>query len=512
MKRHEQQQTYLASERFSRSHLVDVGWGFAVAWGLAVVFTDTFSQGSTSNLGLFWLASMVGTPAALLAFFFVKRPLREQRIEQLQLLALAGMVVGTAVLALSLWAESALASGMQLVGGLVSSFGAAVFAVLWGVHYTMLDLRRIERSAAFALILAFACYAADCLVLPDLVAMVFVVCLPFLSVLCLKAAQRQDAAAESAEGARRGTGQAEEATGRAELAGQAEPGRCDAPGSAAAAALPFDVKGFVRTGLGIVGSTTTISLFWSMVNSGTIPLARGLFEGSVLSGTVVAVLLMVYMTRFSRSLNLGTLYRWVLPLIALAFALLFLPSDGCTLAACLLVFACSSLLNLLTFVYFAELAKRTGALPHRVFGLGRFFLEAGFLVGILLAPAASGIAAGAGSYQGVLAFVLAGLVALMMVSIGTQDKLAFALDGRLEGGRTSLEDVLGEKCRAVADRHGLTNREREILPYLAQGYSLPYIRNELYIAQSTIDTHVRHIYQKLGIHSREELITKVRDA
>lgn len=511
MKRHEQQQTYLASERFSRSHLVDVGWGFAVAWGLAVVFTDTFSQGSTSNLGLFWLASMVGTPAALLAFFFVKRPLREQRIEQLQLLALAGMVVGTAVLALSLWAEPALASGMQLVGGLVSSFGAAVFAVLWGAHYTMLDLRRIERSAAFALILAFACYAAV-LVLPDLVAMVFVVCLPFLSVLCLKAAQRQDAAAESAEGARRGTGQAEEATGRAELAGQAEPGRCDAPGSAAAAALPFDVKGFVRTGLGIVGSTTTISLFWSMVNSGTIPLARGLFEGSVLSGTVVAVLLMVYMTRFSRSLNLGTLYRWVLPIIAFAFALLFAPSDKCTLAACLLVFACSSLLNLLTFVYFAELAKRTGALPHRVFGLGRFFLEAGFLIGILLAPAASDVAAGAGSYQGVLAFVLAGLVALMMVSIGTQDKLAFALDGRLEGGRTSLEDVLGEKCRAVADRHGLTNREREILPYLAQGYSLPYIRNELYIAQSTIDTHVRHIYQKLGIHSREELITKVRDA
>lgn len=454
MKRHEQQQTYLASERFSRSHLVDVGWGFAVAWGLAVVFTDTFSQGSTSNLGLFWLASMVGTPAALLAFFFVKRPLREQRIEQLQLLALAGMVVGTAVLALSLWAEPALASGMQLVGGLVSSFGAAVFAVLWGAHYTMLDLRRIERSAAFALILAFACYAAV-LVLPDLVAMVFVVCLPFLSVLCLKAAQRQDAAAESAEGARRGTGQVGEAAGKAESADGAEPGQRDASRPAAAATLPFDVRGFVRTGLGIVGSTTTISLFWSMVSNGTIPLARGLFEGSVLSGIVVAVLLMVY---------------------------------------------------------FAELAKRTGALPHRVFGLGRFFLEAGFLIGILLAPAASGIAAGTGSYQGVLAFVLAGLVALTMVSIGVQDKLAFALDGRREGERTSLEDVLGEKCRAVADRHGLTNREREILPYLAQGYSLPYIRNELYIAQSTIDTHVRHIYQKLGIHSREELITKVRDA
>ena len=135
----------------------------------------------------------------------------------------------------------------------------------------------------------------------------------------------------------------------------------------------------------------------------------------------------------------------------LRLRLLFAPSDKCTLASCLLVFACSSLLNLLTFVYFAELAKRTGALPHRVFGLGRFFLEAGFLIGILLAPAASGSAAGTGSYQGVLAFVLAGLVALTMVSIGVQDKLAFALDGRREGERTSLEDVLGEKCRAVAD-------------------------------------------------------------
>lgn len=64
----------------------------------------------------------------------------------------------------------------------------------------------------------------------------------------------------------------------------------------------------------------------------------------------------------------------------------------------------------------------------------------------------------------------------------------------------------------MAERYQLTNREREILTYLSQGYSLPYIRNELYIAQSTIDTHVRHIYKKMGIHSKEELITEVRES
>lgn len=30
------------------------------------------------------------------------------------------------------------------------------------------------------------------------------------------------------------------------------------------------------------------------------------------------------------------------------------------------------------------------------------------------------------------------------------------------------------------------------------------------MSQSTIDTHVRHIYKKMGLHSKEELITYVR--
>lgn len=461
--------------RFSGTQALDMGWGFSVAWGLSIVFTGTFAQGDTSNLGTFWLASMIGAPAGLLGFFFVRKRLDRERADLLQLLALAGMVVGTAVLALSMGTDPVLAGGMQLAAGLVSSLGTAVFTVQWGSHYATLDMQRIERSAVFSLIVAFLCYACA-LVAPRPVSMVIVVCLPFLSAVSLKGAQRR------------------------------APGE---PASRAASDPPkLDVREFTRIGLGVVGSTTTISLFWSMANSGVIPLERGLFEASVLSGTVVAALLMVYMTRFSRSLNLGTLYRWVLPIIALACALLSVPSAACALVACLLVFACSSLLNLLTFVYFAELSSRTGAVAHRVFGLGRFFLELGFLIGILLAPLVAEAAAQTGPCPA-FAFVLAVLVVLTMVSIGVQDRLAFTLEESSEAGRPSLSDVLGKACRKAAHRYGLTKREAEILPFLAQGYSLPYIRNELYIAQSTIDTHVRHIYKKMDVHSREELISKV---
>ena len=99
-----------------------------------------------------------------------------------------------------------------------------------------------------------------------------------------------------------------------------------------------------------------------------------------------------------------------------------------------------------------------------------------------------------------------------MGSIAIQDRLAFTLEDRAQQVKSSGTDALEAACDGVAERYQLTNREREILTYLSQGYSLPYIRNELYIAQSTIDTHVRHIYKKMGIHSKEELITEVRES
>ena len=57
---------------------------------------------------------------------------------------------------------------------------------------------------------------------------------------------------------------------------------------------------------------------------------------------------------------------------------------------------------------------------------------------------------------------------------------------------------------------GLTPRETEVLALLAQGRSIPYIRDELIISRETAATHAKHIYAKLGVHSRQELIDLVR--
>ena len=62
----------------------------------------------------------------------------------------------------------------------------------------------------------------------------------------------------------------------------------------------------------------------------------------------------------------------------------------------------------------------------------------------------------------------------------------------------------------LARECGLTTREREVLVLLAQGRSNPYIRDALGISLDTAGTHVKHVYAKLGVHSRQELIDLVR--
>ena len=74
--------------------------------------------------------------------------------------------------------------------------------------------------------------------------------------------------------------------------------------------------------------------------------------------------------------------------------------------------------------------------------------------------------------------------------------------------RTGVEGDGGieHKLQHVTANHGLTQRERDVLLLLAKGRSVPFIAEELCISKSTVSTHVRHIYEKMGVHSKQELL------
>ena len=52
----------------------------------------------------------------------------------------------------------------------------------------------------------------------------------------------------------------------------------------------------------------------------------------------------------------------------------------------------------------------------------------------------------------------------------------------------------------------LTEREREILKLLAEGYLNREIAESLYISVKTVETHKAHIMEKLNLHKRAELV------
>ncbi len=58
------------------------------------------------------------------------------------------------------------------------------------------------------------------------------------------------------------------------------------------------------------------------------------------------------------------------------------------------------------------------------------------------------------------------------------------------------------------NNYGLTDREKEILNSLVEGNSYKMVAAALEISYHTVNTHVRHIYEKLHVHSLGEAVAK----
>jgi DNA-binding CsgD family transcriptional regulator len=86
------------------------------------------------------------------------------------------------------------------------------------------------------------------------------------------------------------------------------------------------------------------------------------------------------------------------------------------------------------------------------------------------------------------------------------------LDRRKQGlhgeGDVSLAPT-SERLAIVSAAYHLSPREREVLEFIANGLSTPFIADKLCISRSSVKTHIKHIYRKLDVHKRDDLITLI---
>jgi two-component system nitrate/nitrite response regulator NarL len=69
--------------------------------------------------------------------------------------------------------------------------------------------------------------------------------------------------------------------------------------------------------------------------------------------------------------------------------------------------------------------------------------------------------------------------------------------------------LVGEiQRRNESSAPALSAREREVLGYIAGGQTIPAMAKEMFLAPSTVKTHVQRLYEKLGVSDRGSVVAE----
>lgn len=249
-------------------------------------------------------------------------------------------------------------------------------------------------------------------------------------------------------------------------------------------------------------SAFIIGLVWDPVASATASDAElsWLLVANLLAPLAAALLVIIAFFIRPRHFSLHIYNDVVMPVaIALLLVLPTLNFEGIdiSLFTRLASRMCFALVALGVWTSLAAAVRTLGERPWVVFSFG-FALIAASMLGGMYAIHIIGTGG-----QALSLVLLTLFLVLMVVDFALREKPQGANRERM---KEALEHYLQRRCDFLAQTSGLSAREREVFLYLARGYGHVYIAKELYVSENTIRTHVRHIYTKLSINSREELL------
>lgn len=231
-------------------------------------------------------------------------------------------------------------------------------------------------------------------------------------------------------------------------------------------------------------------------------MVAGAGRHSGLSTALLMGAVFIWALYLSHRFTMVLIARFAPPLMVLGLLLVLLPSAWGTALSAYCVSLSSSLVLLAASVMTYAMSQRTGVA----------------IVPLNAALTTTNLAIMAGSFVGgwmpndpwlltvVTCVVAVVSLVLLFLERGFSSRWAngVLLDQDL-GVAHNPRVLLDQRCGEVAATFGLTDREGDVLRALVGSWTNRAIANELGITPGTLKTHVRHIYEKTGVHSREEL-------
>lgn len=166
-------------------------------------------------------------------------------------------------------------------------------------------------------------------------------------------------------------------------------------------------------------------------------------------------------------------------------------------------FASLQLFAMIMWAVEAALSTNGSIHPMRVATFCGAFWSLGSAGGLLFSRAFSDMDAEAATLA---AAGLALLLAACYTAVFTEHDVALLTEIIPEIQRRPFK----ERCLAIGARYGLTERETEIMAYVAKGRDTPYIQEALSLSKNTVNFHRKNLYAKLGIHSKQELLDLIK--
>ncbi len=408
--------------------------------------------------------------------------------------------VGIFVLAQAVFLESAVSATVQTTSAICTGFGSSLVLLDLGRSYST----AAGKACALEILAATSVATASALVLfflPYPVVIALVVALPYAAVLCVHKAKEV---------------------------------RLGLPTHPSGERLPKPLLARFALCALIVGSVTGLLRdVYSFHGTNAFGFEYGALF-ALTSCAATAVLAAIVLAR--RPFTVDTLYKPVILLCIIGSAASPIWEAGTPLPY-LLVTLGYTLFEIVAWVALSEIASRFQYTSVQVFGFGRaLMLGMGVIAGAFISQLtmasvhnASIIVAFSAISVSLLAFTR-----LYVVSEREIEQFESNLEGALKADASSEKKEHGERtgspvgvkpetatprkipllarCGIIGKYYGLSKREIDVFHLLACGRNAARVQEELMISAGTVNTHTRHIYQKLGIHTQQELIDLMQEA